>query len=104
MTSEFDELPLTVENFPIIKGLRASAIGDLAFSATSAPLDANKALREDIGFGMDMAEYERALLVEVLKRHRTIGDAAKRCVWLDQLLMQNEKNTALDESFDRELM
>ncbi len=76
LTCEFDEVPLTVENFPIIKGMKAPGVDDAVFTSTG-PFDANKSLREDINFDLAMAEFEKAFLVEALKRHRVIGECCQ---------------------------
>ena len=76
LTCEFDEVPLKVENFPIIKGMKTPGMDDMVLTS-SGPFDANKALREDVNYDKAMAEYERALLAEALKRHRVIGECCQ---------------------------
>ncbi|MDQ3235829.1 MAG: sigma 54-interacting transcriptional regulator [Pseudobdellovibrionaceae bacterium] len=77
---EFDELPLTVENFPVSRGMLKA---DSSITKEPAPTLQKekhgflKALHEDCDFEKTVSEFEHAILDAALKRHRSIGECCK---------------------------
>jgi DNA-binding NtrC family response regulator len=75
---EFDELPLTVENFPVSRGMQRLA-KDKGEEPSTAPDSKRflKALHEDCDFEKAISEFENAILDSALKRHKSIGECCK---------------------------
>jgi DNA-binding NtrC family response regulator len=77
---EFDELPLTVENFPVSRGMLKPANTAIKESAPSIQSDGQsffKALQEDQDFDKAVSEFESAILDAALKRHKSIGECCR---------------------------
>lgn len=76
LTCEFDEVPLTIENFPVFKGMNEKEEAAVRVGI-EVDIDVTRALREDVNFENAVAGYEKVMIVEAMKRHRIIGECCK---------------------------
>jgi DNA-binding NtrC family response regulator len=77
---EFDELPLTVENFPESRGmlkLASSAVKKTLQGLSKEEKSFLRALNEDYDFEKAIFDFEQAILEAALKRHKSIGECCR---------------------------
>ncbi len=75
LTCEFDDLPLTAENFPIFKGMQEQ--NHKPSSPQNSNSDVLLAADEDRDYDQVMSQYEVLILSNALKRHSSIGAICK---------------------------
>jgi DNA-binding NtrC family response regulator len=80
LVCEFDELPLTVDNFPVSRGMLRYDSGSMKENTPNLPIGTDSflaALHEDRDFEKVISEFEQAILCAALKRHKSIGECCK---------------------------
>ncbi len=77
LTCEFDDIPLLVENFPIIKGMKQKEEKLSPMGTSERFHEFESALRQDVSLDEAMAAYEKSIIVAALARHPTIGECCR---------------------------
>ena len=70
LTCEFDNVPLVSENFPIFKGMQKQSVEVQLNSETT--IDILQSANKDQDFEEVMAQYEKVVISNALKRHGSV--------------------------------
>lgn len=78
LTCEFEEIPLEIESFPVFKGMLDKEQERRTSQLTQLPdQDFAQALTADQDLDQAVSGFEKAVIVEAMKRHKTIGECCK---------------------------